>query len=165
MNDKKKLFNKKFLIYGLGKSGLTSFKFLNKNNDCRIIDDNKKNVPIRYKEKLLNIRDLKRNFFDFIVISPGINIEKCKLSEFLKKNKYKIITDLDVFYLSYPEIKKITITGTNGKSTTSKLLFEVIRSHKRDVRLTGNIGKPILAEKKNRKNKNFLIEGYYLKIE
>ena len=85
---------------------------------------------------------------DFIVLSPGIDIKKCKISSYLIKNRSKIISELDIFEISYPNIDKITITGTNGKSTTSKLLYEVLKNNKKDVRLTGNIGYPILIEKK-----------------
>ena len=42
----------------------------------------------------------------------------------------------------------ITITGTNGKSTTSKLLYDILKKHHYDTRLTGNIGNPILEEKR-----------------
>ena len=147
MNSKKNLFyKKKILIYGFGKSGSASFKYLNQKNICKIIDDNKKNIPFKLKKKTINYGKLRQNYFDYIILSPGININKCKLSTYLKKNKSKIITDLDVFYLNNPYIKKIAITGTNGKSTTSKLLFDVLKSHKFDVRLTGNIGYPILME-------------------
>ena len=160
MNARQNLFyNKKFLIYGFGKSGFASFKYLNQKNDCKIIDDNQKNVPLKYREKTLNYKQLKKNSFDYIVLSPGIDINKCKLSKYLKKNRSKIITELDIFYLSHPKIKKITITGTNGKSTTSKILFDVLKAHKKDVRLTGNIGNPILLERKIKKNTIFIIEA------
>ena len=48
-------YKKNFLIYGFGKSGLASYKFLRKKNDCKIIDDNKKNIPIKYKHKTILI--------------------------------------------------------------------------------------------------------------
>tara|TARA_B100001250_G_scaffold402992_1_gene416878 strand:+ start:602 stop:1915 length:1314 start_codon:yes stop_codon:yes gene_type:complete len=158
-------YKKNILIYGFGKSGFSAFNFLNKNNYCKIIDDNKKNIPIKFKKKIINFKKLKYFFFDYIIISPGIDSNKCKLSEYLKSNKFRIITDLDVFYLSYPKIKKITITGTNGKSTTSKLLFNVLKAHKKDVRLTGNIGNPILLEKNIKKNTIFIIEASSYQIE
>ena len=147
------------MIYGYGKSGFASFKYLNRNNDCKIFDDNKINISFKLKAKNINYKQLKNINFDYIVLSPGIDINKCKLSRYLNINRSKIITELDVFYLSYPKIKKITITGTNGKSTTSKLLHDVLKAHKKDVRLTGNIGNPILLERRIRKNTIFVIEA------
>lgn len=160
MNEKKIYFkNKKILIYGFGKSGIACFNFLKKKNICTIFDDNQKNIPAKFKKKLINIHKLSSVKFDFIVLSPGIDMKKCKISIFLKKNRSKIITELDIFTISYPNINKITITGTNGKSTTSKLLYEVLKNNKKDVRLTGNIGYPILMEKKIRYNTIFVIEA------
>ena len=50
---KEAIFNKKnFLIYGFGKSGFASYKFLRKKNNCKIIDDNKKNIPLKYHQDL-----------------------------------------------------------------------------------------------------------------
>ena len=60
------------------------------------------------------------------------------------------LTDLDVFYEFYKN-KCITITGTNGKSTTSQLLYEILLSQKIDARLVGNIGNPILSVKNVKK--------------
>ena len=160
MNEKKIYFkNKKILIYGFGKSGIACFNFLKKNNICTIFDDNKNNISAKYKKKLINIHKLSSLNFDFIVLSPGIDTKKCKISHYLKKNSSKIITELDIFALSYPNINKITITGTNGKSTTSKLLYEVLKNNKKDVRLTGNIGYPILMERKIKNNTIFVIEA------
>ena len=163
---KKAIFYKKnFLIYGFGKSGYASYKFLCKKNDCKIIDDNKKNIPSKYSHKTINHKQLKKNNFDYIVISPGIDVNKCSLSRYLKKNSSKVITELDIFYLSYPNIKKITITGTNGKSTTSKLLYDVLKEHRKDVRLTGNIGSPALLETNLSNNTLFIIEASSYQLE
>ncbi len=157
---------KKILIYGLGKSGLSSYFFLRKNNDVYLYDDKKNIIQNKKIKKLL----IKSNHFnkiniDFILVSPGINIKKCHLKGFLKKNSKKIITDLDVFYSHYSENKNITITGTNGKSTTAKILFDVLKKQKKDVRLTGNIGNPILAERKITPKTIFVIEASSYQIE
>ena len=76
------------------------------------------------------------------------------MTNLLNKNSLKIYTDLDVFYSFYKN-ESIAITGTNGKSTTAKILHNVLRDQNRDVRLVGNIGNPILSEKKVKK-KQFL---------
>ena len=160
MNGRQIFFkNKRILIYGLGKSGIACYNFLKTNNFCTIFDDNIKNIPYKLRKKIISLTKLSSEGFDFIVLSPGIDIKKCKNSKFLFKNNSKIITELDIFEICYPKIKKITITGTNGKSTTSKLLYDTLKTNKMDVRLTGNIGYPILAEK-NIKNKTiFVIEA------
>ena len=167
MSGNKNIFvKKKILIYGLGKSGFSSYLFLRKKNDIYLYDDNKNIIKNKKIKKLL----IKSNYinkinFDFVVISPGINIKKCYLRSFLKKNFKKIVTDLDIFYNHYSKNKNITITGTNGKSTTAKILFDVLKNQKRDVRLTGNIGNPILAEKKITSKTIFVIEASSYQIE
>tara|TARA_Y100000741_G_scaffold324491_1_gene275424 strand:- start:587 stop:1882 length:1296 start_codon:yes stop_codon:yes gene_type:complete len=158
-------YKKNFLIYGFGKSGYASYKFLNKKNNCKIFDDKKKNIPLKYNHDIVNYNQLKKINFDYIVLSPGIDMRNCSLSAYLKANTTKIITELDIFYLSYPNIKKITITGTNGKSTTSKLLYDVLKEHGKDVRLTGNIGSPILLQTKLNNNTLFVIEASSYQLE
>tara|TARA_B100000989_G_scaffold242105_1_gene189050 strand:+ start:1432 stop:2718 length:1287 start_codon:yes stop_codon:yes gene_type:complete len=159
MKLKNKNLRKKFLIYGFAKSGITSFKYLKQKNKCFIFDDNKKKFNNKYKKFFIPKSKLLNNNFDYIVISPGININRCQLSNYLKKNQKKVITDLDIFYKFNPDILTITITGTNGKSTTSKLLYEILKNHNYDVRLTGNIGKPILKEIKVTEKTIFVIEA------
>ena len=109
--------------------------------------------------------DISKYNFNHIVISPGIDLNKCSLEKYLKKNKEKIISELDIFYLENKNNLKITITGTNGKSTTSKLLYEIIKNHKKDVRIVGNIGNPILSEKKINPKTIFVIEASSYQIE
>ena len=148
-------YKKKILIYGLGKSGLSAFKFLKKDNEITTHDDKIKD----------NNKKIIKKKFDFIIISPGIDINKCSLTNYLKKNSRKIYTDLDIFYNSYKRNNKITITGTNGKSTTAKILYDVLKDQKVDVRLVGNIGNPVLLEKKITNKTVFVIEASSYQLE
>ena len=161
MKKKDKFFsNKKILIYGLGKSGLASYSFLKNNNEVYVYDDYKINSKFdEIKKRQIEYKKINYYEFDAIIISPGIDIINCKISKFLSKNKNKIITDLDVFYKCNPNNVCITITGTNGKSTTCKILNNVLQDQKLDTRLVGNIGNPILNEKKIDKSTIFVIEA------
>ena len=151
--------NKKILIYGLGKSGLSTFKFLKNKSDVYLYDDFQSNFKLTgIKRKLIELKKILNLKFDLIIISPGININKCKLSKFLKKYRNKIYSDLDVFY-EFNRNNCITITGTNGKSTTCQLLYEVLSKQKFDVKLVGNIGYPILSAKNIKKRTLFIIEA------
>ena len=151
--------NKKILIYGLGKSGLSTLQFLKNKSEIFLYDDLKKNLKNSISYKLI----LKKKF-DFIIISPGIDINKCKLSKFLKKNSKKIYTDLDIFHSFYKN-DCISVTGTNGKSTTCQLLYEILLNHKYDVRLVGNIGNPILSAKKIKSKTIFVVEASSYQLE
>jgi UDP-N-acetylmuramoylalanine--D-glutamate ligase len=75
----------------------------------------------------------------------------------LIKFKAKIITDIDLFYLVNKSFKSIVVTGTNGKSTTCKLIAHLLKKNKYKVSLGGNIGTPIL-NLRIRKNIYFVIE-------
>ena len=148
-------YKKKILIYGLGKSGLSVLKFLKKDNEITTYDDKKK----------IDNKKITKIKFDYIIISPGIDINKCSLRKFLKNNSKKIYTDLDIFYSHHKENNKITITGTNGKSTTAKILYNALKDQKVDVRLVGNIGNPILLEKKVTNRTVFVIEASSYQLE
>ena len=148
---------KKILVYGLGKSGVSTYKFLKKISDVYLFDDNHK-INLKFNQKIINFKQIKKINFDRIIISPGIDISNCKLSNFLKNNLLKIHTDLDVLF-SFYDNKNITITGTNGKSTTAKILHDALTDQKRDSRLIGNIGNPALAEKNITKKTIFVIEA------
>ena len=160
MKKNKNIFlRKKILIYGLGKSGVSSYKFLNDKAEVYLFDDNiKKKFNFKLNQSLKNFKEISKIKFDKIIISPGIDISNCRLSKILKKNSSKIYTDLDIFYSFYKN-RSITITGTNGKSTTAKILHKVLVDQKYDARLIGNIGNPALSEKKITKKTVFVIEA------
>ena len=165
IKNKNIFLGKKILIYGLGKSGVSSYKFLKNKADLYLFDDNeKKNIKLKSNLRHNTLKEISKINFDKIIISPGIDISKCKLSKTLKKNSSKIYTDLDIFY-SFHKNKSITVTGTNGKSTTAQILYEVLEDQKYDVRLIGNIGNPALSEKKITKHTIFVIEASSYQLE
>ncbi len=116
-------------------------------------------------KKKIDYKKIVKVKFDYIIISPGIDINKCNLSKFLKSNSKKIYTDLDIFYSHNKENNKITITGTNGKSTTAKILYDTLKDQKVDARLVGNIGNPVLLEKKVTNKTVFVIEASSYQLE
>ena len=162
---KRIFFNKKILIYGMGKTGFSSYKYLRQENKINLFDDTKNFKKKNLKKLFLNLKQINKINFDYILISPGINVNKCKLKNYLKKNFKKIITDLDIFYVNNLKNKIITVTGTNGKSTTARLIYLILKNHKKDVRLCGNIGNPILLEKKISKKTVFVVEASSYQID
>ena len=148
MNANSNIFiNKKILIYGLGKSGISAFNFLKKYNNISLFDDNKKIQLKKISNQIITSPNkIQKSKFDIIILSPGIDANTCKLKKFLKKNSKTIYSDLDVFHSFYRN-QCITITGTNGKSTTCQLLYEVMKKQGFDVKIAGNIGYPILSIK------------------
>ena len=160
-----KFFNRKFLIYGFGLSGQSCFNYLKKKNFIRIYDDKNIKLPKNLKKYFIKKDHLDKYTYDYIILSPGIDKNKCKLKRFLLLNQNKIINELDIFYFSYIENKKITVTGTNGKSTTVKLIFEMLKNSQKDVRLVGNIGISLLNQKDITKNTTFVIEASSYQID
>ena len=142
-----KLKKLSFLVYGLGASGNSVVNFFKKNkiNNYQIWDDKKKQLFKNKKTKNL-LKTL--NKVDYIVLSPGISlINKKNLIKFKKK----IITDIDLLYLTNKKFKSIVVTGTNGKSTTCNLISHLLKKNKFKALLGGNIGTPILDLKITKK--------------
>ena len=152
------LKNLSFAVYGLGKTGRSVVNFLKKKKAKNLFawDDNKKN-RFNKKEKIneyffSKILDTSK----FIIISPGINIYKSCFRKKLIKNYNKIITDIDLFYLTKDLQKTIVITGTNGKSTACKLIEHILKRKGLKVSLAGNIGKPIMDIAFKKSNVNII---------
>ena len=164
MKKTKNIFlRKKILVYGLGKSGISTYNFLKNKAKVYLFDDNLK-INLKTCKKPIKFTEIQKKKFDRIIISPGIDILNCKLSKFLKRNSSKIYTDLDIFY-SFFKNESVTITGTNGKSTTATILYKVLLDQRKDVRLVGNIGNPALSQKKITKKTFFVIEASSYQLE
>lgn len=138
----KKFDNKKILIYGYGKTGKSVQKFFIKNKvNYTIWDDNRK----------LNIKKIDEKYYlkkyDYIVLSPGVDIYHHQNRNFFIKHKKNIITDLDIFFLSKKKLKYVIgVTGTNGKSSFCNTLNNLTKKNNIKSRILGNFGNPILSE-------------------
>ncbi len=163
----KKYQNKKVAIYGMGLTGFSALKTLEKLGAKVFCWDD--NPRVRKKIKKLNFNLdrfwLNKNSLDYIIISPGIDINKCKISRYLKKNSEKIITDLDLFFELNRNALIISITGTNGKSTTCKIIEKILKVAKYKVKTVGNIGNPILYSSKAKKKHIFILEVSSYQLE
>lgn len=131
-----------FLVYGLGLTGksVVNFFIRNKIKNYEVWDD-KNHLYKKNKSKNLK-KSLKKA--NYIVLSPGVSLFNSKNSNKLKKFKKKIITDIDLMFLFKRNFKSIVVTGTNGKSTTSKIITHMLKKNNFKVFLGGNIGRPIL---------------------
>ncbi len=151
LNNLKKL---SFLVYGLGSTGKSVINFFNKNKikNYKVWDD--KNLKLYKKKRPTNLNKALEEA-SYIVLSPGVSVKKSKYRRSLIKYKEKIITDIDLIFLLKNFFKSIVVTGTNGKSTTCKIISHVLKKNKFKTLLGGNIGTPILNL--NIKKNNLLI--------
>ena len=143
-----------FLVYGLGQTGQSVVNFFKRNNfqSYKVWDDFNKNL---YKKKRVNNLNKALKNVDFIVLSPGVSLNQSKNKNKLFQFRKKIITDIDLIYLLGNFSKSIVVTGTNGKSTTCKIINHILTKNNYKTFLGGNIGTPILNLKMNRRK--FLI--------
>ena len=154
-------FSKKsFAIYGLGSTGKSIIEFFKKKKikNYVIWDDS----PKLKKKWGLNKKKEKKfskliNYVDYIIMSPGIKQKNALFKKALNENKNKIISDIDLFYMFNSKMRSIVVTGTNGKSTTCKIIEHVLRKSGIKVSLGGNIGKPIMSLK--------IVENQFVIIE
>ena len=148
-----------FLIYGLGSTGLSVINYFKKKgiSNFYVWDDNLK-LRSKFSSKISsNLKDIIDQV-DYIVLSPGISLRKTKYKKTLLMQKKKIITDIDLLYLDNRNLKSIVVTGSNGKSTTCKIIAHLLHKNRYKVKLGGNIGTPVL-NLKLQKDIFFVIEA------
>ena len=140
------LENKNIVILGFGREGKTMYKFLRKYFPQKTITIADKRDFTSNNEELEKIEtiigdDYLNNLekFDLIIKSPGISLKDIDKTKILEK----ITCQLDLFLRFFDKCNIIGITGTKGKSTTSTLMYEVLKAQKEDVKFLGNIGIPI----------------------
>lgn len=135
--------NKKFLIYGTGVSGMSAFKFLQEKGAEVFLYADKKPDNIQVQNYINNISYAIDNKFDYVVLSPGVNIIGNKNITKLKKTGALFMSELELGYL-FCKGKFIAVTGTNGKTTCVSLLNHIL-SKKYTTFLCGNVGTPITS--------------------
>ncbi|WP_243343359.1 UDP-N-acetylmuramoyl-L-alanine--D-glutamate ligase [Anaerococcus sp. AGMB09787] len=135
---------KKVLVYGLGRTGISAVKTLDDlGYDVYTYDKNIEKVEELESYTYSSISDLKKDFdFDFVVKSPGIKPSDEVLS--LLSEKYEIISDIELSYRLFPDRKIISITGTNGKTSTTSMVSHILNEEGVRAIPVGNIGEGIL---------------------
>lgn len=168
------LENKTVLILGLGVSGVSTVKALDKLGANIVISDLKDEKELEgflkdidsYSVKLfLGTNDISLDGIDLIVKSPGIPLE-IPMLERARKLNVEVISDIELAYRVIPENKFIAITGTNGKTTTTTLVGEILKRAGYQCHIAGNIGVGILWEAIfSEKEDIFVIEASSFQLE
>ena len=129
-----RLRGKRILILGFGREGRSSLQFLNKylpDAEVAVADKNAMegvtHSGVHYLEAMYD--------YDIVIKTPGVS-----LKDFDTKG-VEITSQTDLF-LSQFHAQTIGISGTKGKSTTTSLIYHLLKSSGRDAILTGNIGIP-----------------------
>lgn len=142
---------KNVLVVGLGLSGISSIKTLSKMGFNVFCTDDKEEDD--FLEVFESLKDFNFKFiknyndykFDFVVKSPGIKPSNDIILNFINLD-IPVYTDLELVTLLFPNRKIISITGTNGKTTTTTLVGEIFKKAEIDYKIIGNIGIGMLWE-------------------
>ena len=149
--------NKKILILGLARSGFSVCKTLKKLN-CEIIvndfsHEDKLNKNQIDELKNMGIKcifgshpdDLLDETFDYLIKNPGIRNDH-KYVLMANKLKIPVINEVEVAYNLLPkDVIIVSITGSNGKTTTTTLTYKILKEAGLPVHLAGNIGYPLCS--------------------
>lgn len=157
--------NKKIFILGMARSGFEAARLLAKDNEVLITDI--KEQPIDQVETLkdLNVKYiitedpsyLLDESFDLVVKNPGIKYNHQTVLKARKLN-IPVINELELAY-NYlnKQVNIIGITGSNGKTTTTTLIYEILKEDGKNVFLGGNIGIPLCNFVLDIKENDFLV--------
>ena len=147
--------NKKILILGFARSGYESAKVLIKRGNEVYLNDSKPEDKVDQEKKKeleeLGVKlifgshpdDLLDDSFDYLIKNPGVPIDHKYVLKARELN-VKVINEVEMAYHLLPNnVSIIGITGTNGKTTTTTITYEIMKkAYNERVHLAGNIGYP-----------------------
>lgn len=147
------LQHKKFVVAGTGKSGIAAANLLGKIGSEVILYNSDENtdfdavskelepgVSVEFKCGDLTADYYLDNHIEVLVVSPGIPLEAHFIVAANEAN-VPVWGEVELAYVA-GNGRVIGITGTNGKTTTTSLVGEIMKSHFDDVKVVGNIGIP-----------------------
>lgn len=150
MEENMVLKDKKVLVVGIGKSGLAACGLLKQMGaQVTMYDGNKEldpgdmGVPVYLGE----YPEEEFASFDCAVFSPGVPLD-IPLAEFLKGQGVPLIGEIELAY-QLEQGRVAGITGTNGKTTTTTLVGEILKAYYEHTFVVGNIGNPYTSEVQN----------------
>ncbi len=158
--------NKKIFILGMAKSGYEVAKLLASDNTI-FITDMKKQDEDQVKEleklgvtfKILdNPEDYINDNYDLMIKNPGIKYDHKAVVK-AKELGIPVVNEVEVAYHYIDKsVKIIGITGSNGKTTTTSIIYEIMKKAFGDrVILAGNIGTPLSHYAKDIKKDSYLV--------
>ena len=128
------------MIWGKGAEGSAALSYLQKHKVC-------KNISIYNDDDGSEVLENILSHTDVIIRSPGGSIYKKELQQALAKG-IKITSCSDLFLsemrTNHKKTKVIGISGSKGKSTSSSMLYHMLKKMGKKVSLGGNIGKPLI---------------------
>lgn len=145
------LSGKKVLVVGLARSGMAAIRVLKKLGAEVTLSESKKKEDIKeigfLNENNVEIvgQDMSvfERDFDFVVKNPGVPYRSPMMRKLQERN-IPVITEIELAYQVAKPQHYIAITGTNGKTTTSTLTYEILRrAFPGKAHLCGNIGIPL----------------------
>lgn len=136
------LKDKSVLILGFGREGKSTYNYIRRYlpekkltvADGKEQNTDDENVAVVCGENYLDCL----GGFDVVIKSPGISFAEVEIPE----NTF-VTCQTDLF-LKYAPCKKVGVTGTKGKTTTSTLIYKMLRAGNADCVLMGNMGLPVL---------------------
>ena len=144
--------DKNILILGMARSGISIAKLLAKYNNKIVITDLKEQKEEIVKElEALNIKiiisnhqeELVNDSFDYFIKNPAIRRDNAAVIK-AKELGIPVINEIEASYYFLPkDVKIITITGSNGKTTTTTMVYELLKHSSHTVHVGGNIGIPL----------------------
>lgn len=145
--------NCKIIILGMARSGYEAAKVLSsRNNEVILNDKNNEQDENNVKElESLGVKvilgshpiDLIDKSIDYVIKNPGIK-DSHEMIVRAKELGIPVINEVEMSYRLLPkDVTIIGITGSNGKTTTTSLVYEILKSAKMPVLLAGNIGYPL----------------------
>ncbi|MGI2327292.1 UDP-N-acetylmuramoyl-L-alanine--D-glutamate ligase [Planococcus sp. YIM B11945] len=148
MKELKHVYQKKILVLGLAKSGFTAARLLHKLGAFVTVNDSKPFEENPEAQELLNMgvtvicgrhpEDLLDEGFEIVVKNPGIPYTNVIIRSAVEKG-IPVWTEIELAYL-ISEAPFIGITGSNGKTTTTTLLFHMLNQDEKNPLIAGNIG-------------------------
>ena len=145
------LEDKKILVMGLAKSGYYVTKLLAAKNEIIVTDCQAQEESLLKELEGLKVKFIQSKTaeeiidksFDIIIKNPGIDPNHLGVKKAISLN-IPIVNEMEVAYHYLPKnVKIIGITGSNGKTTTTTILYNLLKMHGIPVILGGNIGFPL----------------------
>lgn len=148
--------NSRVLVVGMARSGVAAAKYLLRNGAEVIVNDSKEEKFEDVKNEFKDFENVEFIFgrspksedikdIDFVVVSPGVPLDLDYIVE-IKNFGKEVFSEIELAYRAgrNKKLDFIGITGTNGKTTTTSIVGEIIKKAGFESYIVGNIGNPAI---------------------